>query len=248
MTQPDKTAPKPISETVRPQLTRLPRLTLWRKLVRHILLAIIRLLVYFFVEIKAKGLENIPNKGAILMVANHLGDADAMVGAACIRRFSDPVAKAELYKIPILGILMHAYGVIWIHRGRPDRRALRAALQGLNEGRMVSIAPEGRESVTGALEEGTNGAAFLALKANAPIVPVTFTGTENKRIYGNIKRLHRTRVTITVGKPFYLDAYPDRRKAIRRGTQTVMSTLAKQLPPEYRGVYQSGSDAPYDSK
>jgi 1-acyl-sn-glycerol-3-phosphate acyltransferase len=134
---------------------------------------------------------------------------------------------------------MGAYGVIWVHRGQPDRRALRAALQGLGEGRMVAIAPEGRESLSGALEEGTRGAAFLALKAGVPILPITLTGTENWRVYGNLKRLRRPEITITVGKPFTLDAAGDQRLALQQGTLKIMQTLADQLPQEYRGVYRS---------
>jgi 1-acyl-sn-glycerol-3-phosphate acyltransferase len=147
------------------------------------------------------------------------------------------MGKVELYDLAVVGWLMDAYGVIWVHRGQPDRRALRAALEGLQEGRIISLAPEGRESLTGSLEEGSGGAAYLALKSGAPIVPVTFTGTENARVYGNMKRLRRTPVTITVGPRFTLQDLPDRKEAIRLGTEQIMQTLAAQLPPEYRGIY-----------
>jgi 1-acyl-sn-glycerol-3-phosphate acyltransferase len=107
---------------------------------------------------------------------------------------------------------------------------------------MIAIAPEGRESLSGALEEGTGGAAYLALKSGAPILPITFTGTENARIYGNLKRLHRSQVTLTVGALFRLDEYPDRRQAVELGTQKIMRTLAAQLPPEYRGIYRAAAE------
>jgi 1-acyl-sn-glycerol-3-phosphate acyltransferase len=149
----------------------------------------------------------------------------------------ETLAKAELYDYPLVGRLMDAFGVIWLHRGQPDRRALRAALDGLRQGRMVAISPEGRESVTGALEEGTGGAAYLAIKSGAPVLPVTFTGTENSRIYGNLKHLRRTEVTITIGPLFQLEDLPDRHQAIEAGTHRIMRTLASQLPSGYRGVY-----------
>jgi 1-acyl-sn-glycerol-3-phosphate acyltransferase len=135
---------------------------------------------------------------------------------------------------------MDAYGVIWVHRGQPDRRALRAALQGLGQGRLVTIAPEGRESLSGALEEGTRGAAYLALKAGVPVIPVTLTGTENWRVYGNLKRFRRTEMSVTVGQPFYLDVPGNQRQAQEQGTLQIMRKLAEQLPEEYRGVYRSG--------
>ncbi len=232
-------SPKPVSEQVRLEITRLPDLTLGRRLFRWVMLAVVRLVVRLCVRCRVTGKENIPRQGAALLVTNHLGDADLVVGMAYTPKPVEVMSKAELHDFPVVGKLMGAYGVIWVHRGQPDRRALRAALQGLGEGRMVAIAPEGRESLSGALEEGTRGAAFLALKAGVPVLPVTLTGTENWRVYGNLKRLKRPEITITVGKPFTLDAAGDQRQALQQGTLKIMQTLADQLPEEYRGVYRS---------
>jgi 1-acyl-sn-glycerol-3-phosphate acyltransferase len=186
------------------------------------------------------GLENVPRSGPALVVVNHLGDADLVVGVALSPVQFEAVSKVELHKLPLVGALMEAYGVIWIHRGQPDRRALRAVLDGLHEGRLIAIAPEGRESLSGALEEGTGGAAFLALKANVPVVPLTFTGTENESIYGNLRRLRRTPVTMTIGPAFNLEQQADRKQALEAGTRQIMLALARQLPPEYRGAYRYG--------
>jgi 1-acyl-sn-glycerol-3-phosphate acyltransferase len=230
---------KPVTPKVRPEITRLPRLTPWRRAARWLIVRLLRLLAFLFTRVRLSGLENIPQSGPVLVVSNHLGDADLVLGAAFSNRPVEVLSKADLYyDYPLLGWLMERYGVIWVHRGRPDRRALRAALQGLAEGRMIAIAPEGRESLIGGLEEGTPGAAYLALKSGAPVLPVTFTGTENHRVYGNLKRLRRSEISITVGKPFHLDPSGDWRTAVDRGTQRIMAALAQQLPPEYRGVYQ----------
>jgi 1-acyl-sn-glycerol-3-phosphate acyltransferase len=183
-------------------------------------------------------LENIPKQGAALLISNHLGDADLVLGLAFSPVIIEIVSKIELAEIPILGSLLQAYGIIWVRRGQPDRKALRAILQGLKEGRMVGIAPEGRESLTGSLEEGTGGAAYLALKADVPLIPVTFTGTENRRVFDNIKHFRRTNVSMTIGPPFRLENLPDWREAVTQGTKTIMQTLARQLPPAYRGVYE----------
>lgn len=248
------TVEKPRTENLRPYLTQLPPLTTSRRLARRILLLLVKLVVGLCARVQMRGLENVPRQGKVLLISNHLGDADALVGIAHCPRHIDTLAKIELYDLPVLGALMHAYGVIWVHRGMPDRRALRAALEGLAEGRLVTIAPEGRESLTGALEEATDGAAYIALKSGAPILPVAFTGTENKRIFGNLRRLRRTDVTITVGQPFYLDPASgeridrwsgpsnlrggNRAAVLTRATETMMRTLASLLPPEYQGVYR----------
>lgn len=195
--------------------------------------------VRLFTRPHLQGMEHIPRQGAALIVSNHLGDADEVVSLAFFSRPVDSLAKIDLYfEYPALGWLLEAYGVIWVHRGQADRRALRSALQGLDEGRLVGIAPEGRESLSGALEEGTGGAAYLALKSGVPVVPVTFTGTENAAIFANLKRLRRGDVSMTVGPAFTLPKGEDFRQAVREGTQTIMQKLAQQLPEQYRGHYR----------
>jgi 1-acyl-sn-glycerol-3-phosphate acyltransferase len=124
-----------------------------------------------------------------------------------------------------------------VHRGRPDRRAIRAALDGLAEGRMVGIAPEGRQSVIHGLEEGNEGAAFLAMKSGVPILPIAMTGTENENIYGR-KWWRRARVTLSVGKPFQLQGHADRQEMMREGTRQIMESLASLLPETYQGRYR----------
>ena len=229
---------KPKSEQIHPEITRLPALTLWRRFFRFIFRFLVKVVVRSCTRIHVEGLENLPRKGPLIIVSNHLGDADVLVGMTVTSIPVDIIVKSELYYYPVLGKILDAYGVIWVHRGQPDRRAVRVALESLRRGRIIGIAPEGRESLTGALEEGTEGAAYLALKSKAPVLPVTFTHTENKRILSNLKRFKRTPVTVTIGSAFYLDEHPNWRLGIEAGTLKIMRTLASQLPPEYQGVYR----------
>ena len=130
--------------------------------------------------------------------------------------------------------------MIWLHRGRADIRALRAALDGFAEGRVIVIAPEGRYSVTGALEEGSGGAAFLAYKSGALILPIAITGTENENVYGHLKKFRRAPVQVTVGKMFKLaEQAESRQEAVAQGTNQIMQALADLLPEKYRGAYSS---------
>ena len=237
MENPPSIPPKPVSDIWRPEVTRLPGLKKGQRLFRWCIRALVRLIVFLFTKSKVTGLEKFPRTGPALVIINHLGDADGVLGIAFWPVFTDAFAKIELMSIPILGWIIEKYGVIWVHRGQPDRRAISAGLSGLNLGRIVSIAPEGRESPTGALEGGTEGAAFLARKAKVPIVPIAITGTENWRIYGNMKRFRRTEVTMTIGDPFILPESEDRRSALEEGTRLIMEALARLLPLEYRGIY-----------
>ena len=247
MKQPESIPKKPVAEIVRPEITKLPELSSSRRLARWLITGLARMMVWLFTNTEVTGINNLPKHGPLLIVTNHLGDADLVLGVAKIPRVAEVFAKSELRDYPLLGLLFRAYGVIWVHRGQPDRRALRVAMQGLNEGRTIGIAPEGRESLTGGLELGTSGAAYLANKTDVLILPVTFTGTENQHIYPNMKRLRRTPVIITIGKTFKVEPHQDWRIAVENGTQTIMLTIAKQLPPESRGVYRIKEDKNHDS-
>jgi 1-acyl-sn-glycerol-3-phosphate acyltransferase len=230
--------PKPVAEVWKPEMVSLPRLTLARRIYRFIFGYLVRLFAFSIMRITYKGRENFSRKGPAIVVFNHLGDADAVVNLSSIPYTGEIIGKIEnSYDHWLAGPALRTYGMIWIHRGQPDRRALRAALDALAEGRIVAIAPEGRQSVTGALEEGTDGAAFLAVKSGARLIPVALTGTENANVYGHMKRWRRADVTWTIGKPFHLHVHSDRRDAIREGTRQIMEEIACLLPKKYRGVY-----------
>ena len=232
--------PKPIAEVWRPDLVALPQLTFGRRLFRFLFRKFTKLVVLVTLRARMSGLENFPKRGPAIIVFNHLGDADAVLLSAVLP-FSpiEGIGKIELYDHWLVGPVFRAYGIIWVHRGQPDRKAIRAALNGLAEGRMLILAPEGRQSVTGALEEGEDGAAFLSMKSGAPIVPVALTGLENQNIYGHLKRWKQAPVSLSVGKPFFLQEQPDRQEMMREGTRQIMQSLARLLPEAYRGYYKS---------
>ena len=236
--------PKPVTDVWRPDLVALPRLTFGRRAFRVFLRGVTKLLTFLLLRAEVSGLENFPRYGPAVIVFNHLGDADAVLMMAALPNKSpaEGIGKIELNEHWLVGRVFRAYGIIWVHRGQPDRRALRAALEGLAEGRMITLAPEGRQSVIGGLEEGNAGAAFLALKSGALIVPVAMTGTENSSVFGHLKQWKRAPVTLKVGEPFVLPQYKDRQKTLQEGTELIMKTLASLLPESYRGKYRSNPE------
>ncbi len=193
-----------------------------------------RLICRALLRVSVNGDENVPRSGGVLLCMNHIGDADAVVLVGFAPRPLAGIGKVEILKWPVLGWIAQAYGMLAVHRGEPDRATLRAALDVLHGGGALAIAPEGRESPTGALILAKDGAAFLALHGGVPIVPVALTGTAWTHILGQWRHLRRARVTVTFGPAFDLPPLIKRKDA----TELIMRRIASLLPPEYRGVYR----------
>jgi 1-acyl-sn-glycerol-3-phosphate acyltransferase len=193
-----------------------------------------RLLARLVLRVTVRGLEHVPAASPLLVTMNHLGGADPFLCLGFLPRRLVIAGKREVFSWPVLGPLARAYGMIPIRRGEPDRATLRLMLDRLAGGDALLIAPEGRESHTGALEAGKTGAAFLAQHARVPILPVALTGTAWRVVLPAWKRLRRPAVTLTVGEPYQLPPGLERHAA----ADEIMRRLAALLPPEYQGVYQ----------
>jgi 1-acyl-sn-glycerol-3-phosphate acyltransferase len=185
---------------------------------------------------EAHGLEQLPASGGFLLVFNHLTNYDPHLIFTLVRRPRAVGLVAADYRVrPFHRFLVERTGGLWLRRGAADRRALEVALNLLASGWMVGLAPEGRRSPTGTLQPGRPGAAFLALRSGAPIVPVGVAGTER---IGHPSWL-RVPVIIRFGEPFFLPRQAGRitRAQLQEATTTIMSRIAALLPERYRGVY-----------
>ncbi|MBL7063017.1 MAG: 1-acyl-sn-glycerol-3-phosphate acyltransferase [Anaerolineae bacterium] len=205
----------------------------------RVLRAVVNVLLGLISRREYVGLENIPAEPPYILVTNHLAAFDSpLLMAVCphtIRAF----AAAKHRRNPIYAPILAIVGSIWVRRGEVDRKALREALDVLKRGEVLGMAPEGtRARGTYALQKGKTGAAYLATRADVPIVPVGLTGTE--QIKHNLPRLRRTRVRVVVGKPFRLpESGRVRSQKLREYTDLIMHHIAELLPEEYRGEYGS---------
>ena len=200
--------------------------------------AALRLFYRVFVRHAVIGLDNVPKAGPAIVMINHVAWADPFVVLAALGRPITPMAKVEVFEDWRIRWLTSPYGAIPVHRGDVDTQAIRSATEVLNEGGLVLISPEGTRSETGGLIQGQEGMAYLATRANVPILPVAITGTP--KLNHHLKRLRRAPITITVGELFRLDAGDGKlsRETLRRLTDEAMRHLAAVLPEEMRGAYR----------
>lgn len=204
---------------------------------KSVLRGLLRVLTHY----EVKGEQNLPAGGPLLLVFNHLAWWDAPVAMATLPWRMTAMALKDLQRVPLTGQVLSLSGSIWVDRGRYDREALRQALAVLKGGGVLGIAPEGRMSVTGALERGKTGPVFIARKADVPILPVGLTGTE--RLLGELGRLRRPHLTVNIGPVFRLPeggVHASRKEERQADADFIMERLAELLPPEYRGVYADG--------
>ncbi len=201
--------------------------------------SIVRVLLRILTRWEVVGLENVPRQGPFIVITNHLSIVDPPAIMAALPCRVTAMAASKYIRHPF-GLLLGTANVIFVRRGEPDRRALRKALAVLASGGVLGIAPEGTRSKTGALQRGKPGAAYLALRANVPLLPVALTGTE--RFFRDLARLRRPHLRVVIGEPFRLEVPEGAERPFQALTDQMMHWLAALLPPEYRGVY--GQSAP----
>ena len=201
--------------------------------------SIVRFIMSIIAEIEVSGIEKLP-PGNVIAAANHLGRLDTAVLLCIIDREDIIMPVAEKYKDhPLYGAIGRAVNAIWLNRFEADYPALRQILERMKQGGMLVIAPEGTRSRTEALQEGKMGVAFLAGKSGFPVLPVALTGTEDRLILENLKRLRRSKIRVMGGELFHIEIPPGkgREQAMRMATDEIMCRLAALLPEKYRGVY-----------
>jgi 1-acyl-sn-glycerol-3-phosphate acyltransferase len=207
-------------------------------MLRALIRSIIRLLFRLLSRQDVLGLENIPPTGPGILAANHLGRLDSPLIFSLVERTNITSLVADKYQNNfLLRPLVNAVHGIWINREQADFRALRLALDYIENGGMLGIAPEGTRSRTGALMPAKTGVAYLAGRAGVLVVPAGIWGTETAM--AQLYRLRRPLIHIRFGRPFRLPPLErgDRSAGLQKNTDEIMCQIAALLPPVYRGVY-----------
>jgi 1-acyl-sn-glycerol-3-phosphate acyltransferase len=186
---------------------------------------------------RVEGVENVPQQGPAILMINHINFTDPFVVLTVLPRNIVPMAKVEVYSYPIVGIFPRIYGVIPVQREEIDRRAVQGALDVLRAGEIILVAPEAHRGPE--LRQGKEGVAYLATRANVPIVPVAIDGTIGFPTFRLLPRWREPGASVRFGVPFRFDTSSGRagRERLREMTDEAMYILASMLPEYRRGFY-----------
>ena len=172
----------------------------------NILIGILKFIFGWKLDLKVEGQENIPKKGPALVIFNHTDHLDTITIMFSLPRKLSAFVAYDYRNNPLVMLFMLAGNVILVRRGLSDTAALKNGLMFLDSGGILVFAPEGTRGSTNLLSEGKYGAAYLAGKTSAKVVPMGISGTYggyNKILKGFFKR-EKISVRVKIGVPFYL--------------------------------------------
>lgn len=191
---------------------------------------------------KVVGRENVPATGSLLVVSNHLNNADPPILAAGIaRRRIRYMAKVELFKWPF-GLFTRLYGAFPVRRFDADVAAMLNAERILKRGEALGMFPEGTRSKTGLVGKPHPGTALIALRTGATVLPCAIAGTE---VLGNpLNALRRPRFTIVIGEPMAIERVKRPTEAqVNELTDRLFAEICKLLPAKYLAAYTESGDS-----
>lgn len=179
---------------------------------------------------RAYGVENVPKTGAVILAGNHSSYLDPPLIIAAVPRHVHFMAKAELFRVPVLGAIMRRIETFPVQRGASDRSAIRTSLELLARGEAVALFPEGTRSRSGELLPPQKGVASIALRSRAPVIPVGITGTSriDRRRYPTGRPL----LTVRFGPPVDLDdlrALGTGKHILAEASRRVMEAVRQQI-------------------
>ncbi|MGK0275770.1 MAG: putative phosphoserine phosphatase/1-acylglycerol-3-phosphate O-acyltransferase [Ilumatobacter sp.] len=209
--------------------------------VQRLALQFARPAAYPYVRFDISGLENIPTDGPVILCANHRSYFDVSAMSIAIGksgRTARFLGKKEVFDAPIVGPIAAAMGGIRVDRGTGSDEPMKAAIEALQGGEMVSMMPEGTiprgPAFFDPMLKGRWGAAQLAHDTGATVIPIGLWGTE--KVWPRSSRLPKVlnltdppTVRIRVGGPVDLKG-----KSVDADTKRIMKAIMAELPDEAR--------------
>lgn len=181
---------------------------------RAILKIIFKFITIIIYRPKVIGKENIPEKGNVILCANHVHFWDSVVMITMLKRKVNVLAKEELFRNKFNRWFAGVVGVYPVKRGSTDTGAVKTALKLMEEKELLLIFPEGTRNGLAKGKKPKKGAVMIAAASESPIIPIG--------VQGSFKPF--TKVTLNIGKPIEYSEYKDETRDKEK-----MSKLTEEL-------------------
>lgn len=178
---------------------------------------------------RVEGRHHVPVDGAVLLAGNHSSILDGPLVFFFSPRRTALLAKSGMFT-GVWARVCGWLGLIPVHRGAPDRSAMKNGLALLGTGAALGVFPEGSRGA-GTLESISDGLAYLALRSGAPVVPVAVHGTAAALPKGKTIPRLRAPVRVVFGAPVRLEPSgdPRARSTVRSAAETLRLALVAHL-------------------
>jgi 1-acyl-sn-glycerol-3-phosphate acyltransferase len=183
-------------------------------------------------RVRIHGRERLPKTGAYVLAPTHRSGWDIPFSSMVAWRRVRFMGKGSVFRVPVLGPVLRYLGGFGVERGTPDRRALQALLECLEGGEPVVMYPEGTRHVGDRVADLFDGAAWVAARAEVPIVPVAIAGSEGILRSGR-KLPGFPKVVMVIGEPV---------PAVARHGAAVPRTRVRELTAHLQANLQAAFD------
>lgn len=186
-------------------------------------------------RVRVEGREHEPATGPYVAAGNHASALDPLLIGGALRRQVRYMGKEELFRIPLLNIWLRWMGVFPVRRGFPDRNAIRTSIRILEDGGGLVMFPEGTRSPDGRLRDPEPGAAMIALRTGAPVLPVAVINSYRILPKGS-RRPRFEPVTVRFGPPVLVPRVEGRldHRMMDEWGQRIMGAIENLLPAEQK--------------
>ncbi len=183
------------------------------------------LLARAFLRIRFHGVEHVPRTGPVLLAPNHVSYLDPVLVSLPLHRPLHYMTLEKFFRVPVLGPLIRWCRAFPVREGEVDQAAVRRAVRILRAGEGLVVFPEGGRSPDGRLGPFRHGAFWIAVMADAPVVPVSIAGAD--RVWPVGRRLPRPgRVRVTYHPPVTVKDLPP--TAGRKALPALMAALVRE--------------------
>ncbi|MCL0074533.1 1-acyl-sn-glycerol-3-phosphate acyltransferase [Thermodesulfovibrionales bacterium] len=164
--------------------------------------AILYTIFKVFFLLRVYGLENVPDKGGVIVAANHVSYFDPPVFGVALKRKATYIAKRYLFSVPIISPIVNFY-CISVDEGKAQASTIKESVKRLKKGELIVMFPEGERSEDGSFLDAKRGIGLIAAISGAPVVPALVDGTQKVLPVGaKVPRL--AKIKVSFGKPLTL--------------------------------------------